>query len=120
MSQAAHRSPLEKFLGLFTEVRSGESGTALLLTLNVFLLLTTYYIVKPVREALILAGGGAEIKSYASVGQAALLLLAAACGDDDGVALRLLTGVSSLRGGGLRAGRCGPKSQRGGRAQQAG
>lgn len=70
------RTALERFLGLFTEVRTGEAGTSLLLGLNVFLLLTTYYIVKPVREALILAGGGAEVKSYASAGQALLLLLA--------------------------------------------
>jgi AAA family ATP:ADP antiporter len=57
-------------------VRPGEATTALLLTLNVFLLLTTYYIIKPVREALILAGGegGAEVKSYAAAGQAILLL----------------------------------------------
>jgi AAA family ATP:ADP antiporter len=43
--------------------------------LNVFVLLTAYYIIKPVREALILSGSGAEIKSYAGAGQALLLLL---------------------------------------------
>src|SRR5262252_1818303 len=43
--------------------------------LNVFTLLTAYYIIKPVREALILSGSGAEIKSYAGAGQALLLLL---------------------------------------------
>jgi AAA family ATP:ADP antiporter len=42
---------------------------------NVFTLLTAYYIIKPVREALILEGSGAEIKSYAGAVQAALLLL---------------------------------------------
>ena len=42
--------------------------------LNVFILLTAYYIIKPVREALILSGPGAEIKSYAGAGQALLLL----------------------------------------------
>ena len=55
------RSALERLLGLFTEVRAGESGTTLLLALNIFLLLTAYYIIKPVREALILEGGGASI-----------------------------------------------------------
>jgi AAA family ATP:ADP antiporter len=70
------RTTLGRLLGLFTEVRPGETGTVLLLTLNVFLLLATYYIVKPVREALILTGGGAEVKSYASAGQAMLLFLA--------------------------------------------
>jgi AAA family ATP:ADP antiporter len=70
------RTTMERFLGVFTEVRTGEAGTSLLLAFNVFLLLTTYYIVKPVREALILAGGGAEVKSYAAAGQALLLLAA--------------------------------------------
>ena len=37
--------------------------------------MTTYYLIKPVREALILASEGAEVKSYASAGQALLLLL---------------------------------------------
>ena len=68
------KSGLERFLGLFAEVKSGEGATALLMALNVFILLTSYYIVKPVREALILAGGGAEIKSYAAAGQGLLLL----------------------------------------------
>jgi AAA family ATP:ADP antiporter len=65
---------LNRFLRLFADVRPGEGGIALLLALNVFLLLTTYYIIKPVREALILTGGGAELKSYLSTGQAFLLL----------------------------------------------
>jgi AAA family ATP:ADP antiporter len=66
--------PVERFLSLFTEIHTGEAGTALLLTLNIFLILTSYYIIKPVREALILAGGGAELKSYMSAGQTFLLL----------------------------------------------
>ena len=68
-------SLVEKFLSLFAEVRPGEGVTALLLMANVFTLLTAYYIIKPVREALILGESTAEIKSYASAGQAALLLL---------------------------------------------
>jgi len=43
--------------------------------MNVFVLLMAYYIIKPVREALILGGAGAEIKSYAGAGQALLFLL---------------------------------------------
>jgi len=74
LDASQQRSPLERFLGLFSEVRAGEGATVLLLTLNVFVLMTTYYIIKPVREALILAGGGAELKSYSSAGQALLLL----------------------------------------------
>ncbi|MCA9757394.1 MAG: translocase [Candidatus Eisenbacteria bacterium] len=72
---AESKGPLEKFLGLFTEVRKGEGSVVLLLTLNIFLILTAYYIIKPVREALILAAPrGAEFKSYAAAGQAILLL----------------------------------------------
>ncbi len=66
--------PLEWGLSLFAEVRAGEATTALLLTLNVFLLLTAYYLLKVAREPLILVGGGAEVKSYASVGQSILLV----------------------------------------------
>jgi AAA family ATP:ADP antiporter len=69
------KNPLERFLSLFAEVRVGEGPAALLLTLNIFLLMTSYYIVKPVREALILSSAGAEIKSYMSAGQAILLLV---------------------------------------------
>ncbi len=42
--------------------------------LNMFLVLTAYSILKPVREALILSGGGAEVKSYAGALMAFLLL----------------------------------------------
>jgi ATP:ADP antiporter, AAA family len=66
---------LERFLSLFTEVRKGEGYTAILLMLNLSFLLTCYLILKTVREPLILAGGGAEIKSYAAAGQALLLFL---------------------------------------------
>jgi AAA family ATP:ADP antiporter len=53
-----------RFLGLFATVYPGEAPTALLLTLNIFLIFAAYYIIKPIREALILAGKGPEIKSY--------------------------------------------------------
>ncbi len=76
MTAAPNQAPLERFLNIFTEVRPGEATSALLLALNIFLILTAYYVLKPVREALILAGGGAEIKSYAAAGQALLLLAA--------------------------------------------
>lgn len=71
------RSTLERALAVVTEVKAGEGITALLLTLNVFLLLTAYYVIKPVREGLILAmEGGAEKKSYASAAIAVTLLFA--------------------------------------------
>jgi AAA family ATP:ADP antiporter len=70
----AKRPLADRILGVFTDVREGESTSALLLALNVFLLLWAYYVIKPVREALILSGGGAEVKSYTAAGQAILLL----------------------------------------------
>ncbi len=75
-AHAGRKGPLERFLSLFADVRPGEPGTALLLMLNVFLLLTCYYIIKPVREALILATeGGPELKAYMSFFQGLLLLV---------------------------------------------
>ncbi len=68
------KSRLEGLLSVFADVRAGEGATALLLALDVFLLLAAYYLLKPVREALILSESGAEVKSYSAAGQAALLL----------------------------------------------
>jgi AAA family ATP:ADP antiporter len=45
----------------------------LLLLSNVFVLLVAYYVLKTVREPLVLATGGAELKSYAAAAQAAVL-----------------------------------------------
>jgi ATP:ADP antiporter, AAA family len=71
------RSGLERALGIVTEVRAGEGPSAILLALNVFLLLTAYYIMKPVREGLILElKSGAEYKSYMSAAIAVALLVA--------------------------------------------
>jgi ATP:ADP antiporter, AAA family len=67
---------LDRWLGVFTEVREGEGAGALLLAANVFCLLGSYYVLKTVREALILSEGGAEVKSYAAGAQALILLLA--------------------------------------------
>ena len=71
---AGPRHPLERFLRLFSDVRDGEAPRLLLLALNVFLILVAYYVMKPVREVLILdQPGGAEIKSYAYAAQALLM-----------------------------------------------
>jgi len=72
--EAKEKKGLESFLSLFTEVKPGEASRALLMTLNIFLILTCYLIAKVVREPLILSGGGAELKSYASVFQVFILL----------------------------------------------
>ena len=68
------KNRLESLLSIFTEVHPGEAKRALLMTLNMFLILTSYLIAKVVREPLILSGGGAELKSYASVFQVVILL----------------------------------------------
>lgn len=73
------KNPFERFLSLFTEVRAGEGSSAILLTLNSFLIMTSYYLMKPVREALILSGGfgtlsGAVVKSITAAGQVMLLM----------------------------------------------
>ena len=67
--------PLDRALRLFGDVRAGEGGTVLLMCLNVSLLLVGYYILKTVREPLILLAGGAELKSYAAAAQALALIL---------------------------------------------
>jgi ATP:ADP antiporter, AAA family len=70
------RTLLDRCLLLFSDVREGEGAGVLLLATNVFLLLGTYYILKTIREPLILSQpGGAEIKSYAAAAQTALFLL---------------------------------------------
>jgi AAA family ATP:ADP antiporter len=72
----AHRGPLDRLLGIFADVRSGEGMTALLLMMNIFVLLAAYYLLKTIREPLILSiPGGAEVKSYSAAATAGLLIL---------------------------------------------
>ncbi|MBP1660907.1 MAG: carrier protein family protein [Candidatus Aminicenantes bacterium] len=64
-----------RFLRLFADIRRGEAPKALLLALNVFLLLLAYYILKPLREALLLVDkDSAPVKSYLSGAQAILFV----------------------------------------------
>jgi AAA family ATP:ADP antiporter len=70
----ARPSPLTRFLRLFGDVKDGEGVIVLLLLSNIFVILAGYYVCKTVREPLILTGGGAEMKSYASAGQAVVLM----------------------------------------------
>jgi AAA family ATP:ADP antiporter len=72
-------SPLERFLRLFTDVRPGEGGTALLMFANVFLILCSYYFIKPLRDGWISISDVAglskmEVKAYSSFAQAMLLI----------------------------------------------
>jgi AAA family ATP:ADP antiporter len=66
---------VDRALRLVAPVGRGEGVTTLLMMINVFVLLSCYYVLKVVREPLILlGGGGAELKAYASAGQTLLLL----------------------------------------------
>jgi AAA family ATP:ADP antiporter len=66
---------LSRVLSLFARVEAGEGPTVLLLTANLFLLLTAYYMIKIVRETLILVeGGGAAGKIFTAAGQTLLLI----------------------------------------------
>jgi AAA family ATP:ADP antiporter len=69
------KSLIDSALGIFSDVRAGEGSHALLMLLSLFLLMVSYYILKTVREPLILAGGSAEPKSYAAAAQAGVLML---------------------------------------------
>ncbi len=74
---------IDRALRLFTDVRAGEGATALLMLLNIFVVLVAYYVIKTVREPLILAGDtgfewlrGSELKAYAVAVQALVLMIA--------------------------------------------
>jgi AAA family ATP:ADP antiporter len=72
-AKASEPSGLARFLELFTDVHAGEGTTQMLLSLNIFLFLMPSYVLKPVREALILGEGSAELKTYMSAAQVVLL-----------------------------------------------
>ena len=65
---------LDRILGLFTRLRPGEGRSVLVFFSYALLLMLSYYILKTVREPLLLAGSGAEFKSYAYALTALLLL----------------------------------------------
>jgi AAA family ATP:ADP antiporter len=67
-------SVFRRLLVALAPVKRGELATVVILTVNVFVLLTCYYLLKVLREPMILLGGGAELKAYASAGQTLLLI----------------------------------------------
>ncbi len=66
----SRKNPLERILSLFANVEAGEGIAVLLMTANIFLILSAYYMLKVVREQLTIAGisigdlSGAEVKAY--------------------------------------------------------
>ena len=75
MSECLRLTRFERFLTLFTRVQAGEGRCIGILALQAFTLMVAYYLIRPVREALILTEGTAELRSYAVGVQAVLLLL---------------------------------------------
>ncbi len=67
-------TPLDRASRIVSDVRSGEALTALLFASALFVGLFAYYVLKTVREPLILATGGAEVKTYATAIQAVALM----------------------------------------------
>lgn len=67
-------------MGIFAPMRRGEGVTALLMFLNIFLILGSYYVMKTVREGLTIAGvklgsiEGDEAKTYLNAIMAVLLV----------------------------------------------
>jgi AAA family ATP:ADP antiporter len=57
----------------FSKVHPAEAVLVAVMTLSAFLLLTAYYLLKTVREPLILLQGGAEVKIYARASQAVIM-----------------------------------------------
>ena len=56
----------ERLLSLFTAVRPGEGRSIAIMLTQIFLLLHGYYLIRLVRETLILVEGSPEIRSYAN------------------------------------------------------
>src|SRR5262245_53394900 len=75
MPDHARLTRFERCLGLFTKVVPGEGRGVGILALQAFTLMLAYYLIRPVREALILTEGTAELRSYAVGVQAVLLIL---------------------------------------------
>ena len=72
--QSRMKALLARALRPFTKVHPEEAATVVLMTGCAFLLLTAYYLLKTVREPLILLEGGPEVKLYARAGQALLMV----------------------------------------------
>ena len=74
LTDHAGLSRFERLLGIVTRVRPGEGRSAFLFFLHGFLLLTSYQVVKALREALMLTKYSAEVRAYA-VAVTALVLI---------------------------------------------
>jgi AAA family ATP:ADP antiporter len=65
---------LDRFLNRFTRLRPGEGGSVVAFFTYALLMMVSYYILKTIREPLLLSGSSAEMKSYAYAVTALVLL----------------------------------------------
>lgn len=75
MDDARQLTRFERLLSLLTSVQPGEGRCVAALGLQAASLMAAYYLIRPVREALILTEGSAALRSYAVGAQALLLIL---------------------------------------------
>ncbi|MGE3632651.1 MAG: NTP/NDP exchange transporter [Sandaracinaceae bacterium] len=61
-------SLLDRFLRVFSDVRRGEGANAVLLLATIFMLLFCYYVLKTVREPLVLASATADLQLVRTTG----------------------------------------------------
>ena len=76
---SSHLTRTEQFLQIFTDIKAGEGSKALLMSLNIFLILCSYYFIKPLREGWIAISDiqgltQMEVKAYSSFLQSIFLL----------------------------------------------
>jgi AAA family ATP:ADP antiporter len=67
-------TPLDRFFGRFTRLRPGEGRSVALFFTYALLMMVSYYILKTIREPLLLTGPSAAVKSYAYAATAGVLL----------------------------------------------
>jgi AAA family ATP:ADP antiporter len=67
-------TPLDRFFSRFTDLSPGEGKSVLAFFTYALLMMVSYYILKTIREPLLLTGSSAAIKSYAYAVTALLLL----------------------------------------------
>ncbi|WNC67946.1 hypothetical protein RI845_15645 [Thalassotalea nanhaiensis] len=66
---------IERLLASGADIKPGEGWNIILLMGSLFFLLLTAYLLKPVRDTLILVEGGAEVRSYAVALQVVVLVI---------------------------------------------
>lgn len=74
MNGANRSGPIDRALRLFTDVKAGEGANVVILAVNVFLLLTAYYILKPIRDGLIIGEEGPAFAAYMAAAMAFILI----------------------------------------------